>query len=137
MGLPLRILKHTASPAALRSGARSGAWVGGAPVGTGDPAREAGFPAVLFLPDEAATSDTEVSWRPRQVRQPTLLYDPARVPAGVEQPTKDSTLFVSAPELEPWTGGVEVEWQIDGAPQPFGPPGRVIGVLVRLKAVSD
>lgn len=55
----------------------------------------------------------------------------------------DSELLIFAPELAGHFAQAADEaagtgrWQVDGRPQPFGPPGSVIGVQAALKQVSD
>lgn len=133
--LPLRILKHTATPVRYEEAA-AGAWVEGEPGATGpEPIRGMGFPSVLFLPNSTGEAEVEQSWKPRAITRPTLLFDPAYVTG--EQPGKDDELMILAPELAGWTGAEEARWQVDGVPQPFGPPGRVMGVQATLKQVRD
>jgi hypothetical protein len=134
--LPLRILKHTATPVRVEEGDPGGDWIEGEPGTDGpEPIRGTGFPAVLFLPGPGGDAQVEQSWKPRSITRPTLLFDPAFVVG--DQPGKDDELMILAPELAGWTGAAEARWQIDGVPQPFGPPGRVIGVQATLKQVTD
>jgi len=114
-------------------------WIEGEP-GDG-PSAVAGpqFPAVLFLP----LGQEEAGPRARKVTRPTLLWEPVNADTGeaVDPPGPDDELLISAPELAGWFEQAPGEedgvgrWQVDGPPQPFGPPGTVIGVQAILKAV--
>jgi hypothetical protein len=66
------------------------------------------------------------------------MWDPADItPAGAESPRADDELLITAIELSPATGAETVRWQIEGQPQPFGPPGEaVVGVQANLKRVE-
>jgi hypothetical protein len=90
---------------------------------------------VLFLPQG---TEEQGQPRSRKFSRPTLLYEPVNADTGAATPdlTGDDELMVLAPELAQWTGADEARWQVEGTPQPFGPPGRVIGVQVTLKQVS-
>lgn len=144
--LPSRILKHTARVAALRAGEQPGdpdpdVWVEGEPSTAGitevveeSPAGE--FAAILFLPTPGAEQSSDaVSWRPRTIVRPTLLYN---LVAGVAMPAKDVELLIVAADLEPVTGPGPVRWQVEGEPQMFGPPGAAtVGAQATLKRVVD
>jgi len=138
VGLPLRILAHTATPVRVVEDADSEDWVEGEPDESPDPVAvdAEAFPCILFLPNAPSGDAPEQTWKPsRVVSQPTVLYDPKRLTG--EQPKNGEVLRVRAPELEPFTGGVEVDWTVDSDPQPFGPPGRQpVGVQVTLKRVT-
>lgn len=118
-------------------GTPSSTWVEGER-GTVGPSEFTGtaFPCVLFLPQAPEQNEAAVSWKPRTVTRPTLLFDPLDVVAG-QMPGKDHDLLISAPDLAAFTGGDAVIWQVDGAPQPAGPPGRPIVVVAILKRVRD
>lgn len=136
--LPRRILKHTATPIrTVEADAGAPTWVEGERGEEGpQPVAEAAFPCIVFLPNATESAGGESSWRPsRQIRRPTMLFDPALVPG--RQPTRETELMILAPELAPWTGAGEARWQLDGDPQPFGPPGSVIGAQATLKQVKD
>lgn len=116
-------------------------WVEGEPSEAGieevvedSPAGE--FAVILFLPTPGAEQSGEaVSWRPRTIVRPTLLYN---VVSGVELPSKDVELLICAPDLQPVTGSGWIRWQVEGEPQMFGPPGRAtVGMQAVLKRVLD
>jgi hypothetical protein len=98
------------------------------------------FPVVLFLPFGQEESGQP---RTRKVTRPTLMWEPVNADTGeaVEPVGSDDELLISAEELAAWFEQVPGEedgvgrWQVDGQPQPFGPPGIVIGVQANLKAV--
>lgn len=117
-------------------------WIEGEPGDGPRPVAGEPFPVVLFLP-----LGTEETARPRskQVARPTLLWEPvnANTGAAVETITADDELLILAADLAPYFEQAPDEpdgtgrWQIDGAPQPFGPPGTVIGVQAVLKQVRS
>lgn len=85
----------------------------------------------LFLP----LGSEEQAPRSRKVTRPTVMWDPAEVVG--QNPTADGELLILAPELVAGTGAAEVRWQIEGNPQPFGPPGlQPIGAQATLKRVE-
>jgi hypothetical protein len=54
---------------------------------------------------------------------------------------KEDELLIEAPELASFFEEVEDSpgvgrWQVDSVPQPFGPPGEVIGVQATVKQVA-
>lgn len=108
-------------------------WVEGEPGADGpQPVDGPEFPCFLFLP---LGSEDEAHPRSRKVSRPTVMWDPAEVVG--DNPTADDELLIVAPELAPVLGAGEVRWQVDGAPQPFGPPGeQVVGVQATLKRVE-
>jgi hypothetical protein len=131
------ILVHTATPIRTVEDGDAVEWIEGEPGESGpEPVRQDAFPAVLFLPQGSEESDHP---RSKKVSRPTLLYEPINADTGEAVPelTADDELMVEAVELAQWTGATEARWQVDGTPQPFGPPGRVIGVQVTLKQVRD
>jgi hypothetical protein len=133
------VLVHTATPWRKvddRADAPDEAdWIEGEP-GADDqePERGTPFPCVLFLP-----LGSEEAGRPRarQVSRPTMLFLPERDDGSTVDVTGNDELLISAPELAAWTGAAEQRWQVDGAPQPFGPPGEVIGLQATVLKVDD
>lgn len=78
----------------------------------------------LFLPRPSAEEDRGQ----RKVKRPELLLDPA-----VEVEAEDR-VEVLAPEL---TGPGFVRWEVEGDPQPFGPPGEeLVGKLALVRRVK-
>lgn len=127
-------------------------WVEGEPGGgdEDDPPEEGGpgplisgsFPCVLFLP--LGTEDAPSEGRTRKVSVPTLLWEPeGAAEVAVPDIGADDELLIAAPELAAYFEQAEGEeegvgrWQVDGRPQPFGPPGRVIGAQARLRQVES
>lgn len=107
-------------------------WIEGEPGDGPEPQLTAAFPCFLFLP----LGGEDPGPRSRKVTRPTVMWDPAEVIG--EHPTPEDELHIEAPELAPVTGGGVVRWQIEGDPQPFGPPGEaVVGVQATLKQVRD
>lgn len=147
--LPAHILVHTATPVSFREGVEGDEWIEGEP-GEGGPTAVEGVPfeCVLFLPGPGGEdSSAAAAFKPRVVRRPTLLYNPTRNildgsrgllgDGSAIAVTSEDELLISAPELAGWTGGARVRWQADGDSQPFGPPGRVLGVMATLLQVRD
>jgi hypothetical protein len=138
MGQLRHILVHTATPVRFEEAdAGAATWVEGERGETGpEPVLRDAFPAVLFLPGGSEESDHP---RTKKITRPTLLYEPVNADTGQPVPelTAEDELMVEAPELAQWTGEVEARWQVEGTPQPFGPPGRVIGVQATLKQVRE
>lgn len=143
MGQLRHILVHSASAVQWEDGARpadASGWVEGEPNEGAEAAMGLPFPCVLFLP--LGSEDTDRP-RSRKVSVPTLMWEPINADTGdpVEPLNGDDSLIVTAAELvssfEELAGypGAGL-WQIDGNPQPFGPPGRVIGYQARLKQVT-
>lgn len=110
----------------------SGTWIEGEPGDGPEPVDGPQFPCFLFLP-----LGTEAPGpRSRKITRPTVMWDPAEI-AGGKDPRADDELFIVAPELAPVLGAGSFRWQIEGAPQPFGPPGQpVVGVQANLKRVD-
>lgn len=143
MGQLRHVLVHTATPVEYVEDAAAVEWIEGEPGASGgpEPVRGAPFPVVLFLPLGTEQEDRP---RSRKVTAPTVLWEPVNADTGAEAPVldADAELLILAPELKGYFEQVDGEpegtgrWQIDGNPQPFGPPGRVIGVQARLKAVT-
>ncbi len=105
-----------------------------------DPRRGVPFDGCLFLPrgDEGGAENVVVLGR--QVRRPTLLYLPENdVGDQVALDPKDRVAIV-AEEINVAEGrapDAEVEWLVDGRPQPFGRPGDpIIGLLAGLTRVE-
>lgn len=142
--LPDRILVHTATPLTYVED-RAAEWVEGEPGDSGIvPTNGTPFACVLFLPSAGGSASDQ--YRPRVVRNPTLLFNPTRdyargvIPAdGTPIVLTDETeLMIDAPELAAWMGGVSpARWQVNGDAQPFGPPGKVYGVQASLQTVED
>lgn len=129
---------HTAQPTRVEENRAvpAGQWIEGEPGNVGaTPVPATTFPCFLFLPQSGESEGGERSWRPRSVRRPTIMFDPAEVTG--KQPGKEDELLITAPELAAFTGGSPARWQVEGIPQPFGPPGVVIGAQVALKQVTD
>lgn len=122
------ICVHTATPVTEVESDDEATWAAGEPektVTTGE-----AFPCVLFLP-LGKREDT----RGRQVREPTLLWEAFNEEGEPMVPVKENDeLLILAEEL---TGADPVRWQVNGEPQPFGPPGEVIGYQATLIRVSD
>lgn len=113
-------------------------WIEGEPGDTGpEPTQLAPVPCLLFLPQAPETAGGEVAWKPRVITRPTLLYNPSR-PDGTDVGLKkDDELLIDAPDLAPWVGQNPARWQLDGIPQPAGPPGRPVVVIATLKRIED
>lgn len=115
-------------------------WIAGEPGDGPEPAPGGEWPCYLFLP----LGQEEPGPRSRKVTRPQVMFDPVEKPVGEADPSADDELLIFAPELAGYFVQVGVEgeagvgrWQIEGPPQPFGPPGvQVIGVLANLKAVG-
>lgn len=114
-------------------------WIAGEPGDGPEPVPGDGWPCYLFLP----LGQEEPGPRSRKITRPQVMFDPAEMPAGEAAPSADDELLILAPELAGFFVQAAEEgegvgrWQVDGAPQPFGPPGvQVIGVLANLKAVG-
>jgi hypothetical protein len=109
-------------------------WIEGEPGAGPQPVYGPGFPCFLFLP---LGSEDSGSPRSRKISRPTVMWDPAEVVGGVS-PTASNELWIEAPELAAVVGGPAARWQIEGDPQPFGPPGaKLVGVQATLKQVKD
>jgi hypothetical protein len=152
MPLPQYILVHTAVPLTYEEPQTDPAtWIEGEPgsAGGGEPTNGTPFVCVLFMPSPGGEQQNE--YRPKVIRQPTILYNPTRdqpkaafagapaVPAN-NTPiviTNEDELMITAPELAAWTGGDTVRWQAAGDAQPFGPPGVVFGIMATLRIVKD
>jgi hypothetical protein len=87
------------------------------------------FPAILFLP---LGEEQPAPWK-RAVTRPTLMWEPVRPDGTAVVVSYTDELIVDAPELAGYTGDDVTRWQIEGAPQPFGPPGIVIGAQATLR----
>jgi hypothetical protein len=109
-------------------------WIEGERGDAPEPTLLASIPCYLFVP----LGTEEQSARSRKITRPTVMWDPADItPAGAESPRADDELLITAIELSPATGAETVRWQIEGQPQPFGPPGEaVVGVQANLKRVE-
>lgn len=104
--------------------------------GEGDiePVEGTPFQGILFLPQG---SEEQNPYRPRKLSRPTLLYLPKDALGAAVVLKAEDELLIAAPELAPWTGAAEARWQLEGVPQPFGPPGSVIGIQAALVKVDD
>lgn len=125
------VLVHTATPLLWVTGPN---WIEGEP----DENRVPGTPfaCCLFLP---LPGQAQPRRGRRVVSVPTLLlatHDLADSPVDVRA---SDELDITAPELPPpWGGPDPVRWQVEGDPQPFGPPGEdLVGMQVALKRVED
>lgn len=92
------------------------------------------FMGVLFLPQGTEEPNP---FKPRKITRPTLLHLPEDLLGAAVTIDPEDELLIDAPELAPWTGASEARWQIEGMPQPFGPPGEVIGIQAVLVKVDD
>jgi hypothetical protein len=141
-----RVLVHVATPLDYVEGTAAGVWIEGEPGASGpEPTRGPTFPCVLFLP---GGSEDDAQPRSRKITRPTVLFEPVRPDdwpdaAGTAIALDaDSELLISAPELAAWFEQAKGEpagtgrWQVQGRPQPFGPPGSVIGGQATLKQVE-
>lgn len=144
------VLVHFATPVRYEEGLDAETWVEGEPGAEGPvPMRGVPFPCVLFLPLGQEETPGGDSPRGRKITRPTILFEPVRPsdwPEAGGSPIvvgADDELLVFAPELAGHFAQAANEavgtgrWQVDGRPQPFGPPGTVIGVQATLKQVSD
>ncbi len=164
MGQLRHVLVHTARRLRVVDGDAEEEWIEGEP-GESGPTTVAGdpFPVVLFLPlgteDTGRPRSKQVS-RPTLLWEPVN----ADTGATIDSITADDELLLVAPELALDEEGVVImgattygsgaygapggtygqlaattaegsRWMVDGAPQPFGPPGRVIGVQAIVKQV--
>lgn len=105
------------------------------------PSRGVPFDGCLFLPrGEEGGAANVVVLGGRQVRRPTLLFLPENdVGEPVALDPKDRVAIVAEElnEAEGRPAAAEVEWLVDGKPQPFGKPGDdVIGFLAILAKVE-
>lgn len=108
-------------------------WIEGEPGDAGEPVDGPQFPCLLFLP---LGSEDSSQPRSRKITRPTVMWDPADV-AG-DAPRASGELLILAAELAPVMGAPAVLWQIDGEPQPFGPPGEtLVGMQANLKRVDQ
>lgn len=108
----------------------SSEWIEGEPGDGPEPVDGLSFPCFLFLP----LGTEEAAPRSRKVSRPTVMWDPAEVVG--DAPGADDELFITAPEYAAVLGVGTVRWQVQGDPQPFGPPGGpVVGVQANLKRV--
>ena len=136
------MLVHVATPVEYVEGDEAGEWIEGEPGAEGPtPEKGVAFSCVLFLP--IGTED-EGQPRRRKVTRPTILFEPEDVNGGaMDPPSADHELLIAAPELAasfeqaagepPGTG----RWQIEGTPQPFGPPGSVLGYQATVTQVEQ
>lgn len=133
------LLVHTATPQVTTAGPDAETqWIEGTPSTEGTkPRAGVPFPCVLFLPQAPEQAGEQVSWKPRVLTRPTLLYNPTRDDGTPVRLTKDAELDVLAVDLAPFLGAETVRWQLDGDPQPAGPPGRPVVVIANLKRVED
>lgn len=140
MGQLRHVLKHSARRLRYVE-APADEWVEGEPGEDGPvPVASEPFPVVLFLPLGTETEGPVG----RKITRPTLLWEPvnADTAAAVPQLGPDDELLILALDLAPYFPPAADEpagtgrWQIEGRPQPFGPPGRVIGVQATLKQVE-
>lgn len=141
MGQLRHVLVHRGRRLRVVEDAGAVEWIEGEP-GEG-PAAVPGpvFPVVLFLP----LGSEDAGPRSKKITRPTLMWEPVNADTGepVEPVTADDELLIDAPDLAAWFEQAPGEepgvgrWQVDGPPQPFGPPGSVIGVQATLKAVRS
>ena len=100
-----------------------------------DDVRGEPFDCVLFLP-----LGKEDDRRGRQVKRPQLMFLPFTQSGAPFALKPEDRLGIVAPELNAALGEPaerEVEWQVDGDPQPLGKPGEdVVGLLANLRRVE-
>lgn len=144
------LLVHVAIPTRYEEDPGVGEWIEGEPGPQGpEPVTGVAFPLVLFLPLGTEEAPGTESPRGRKVSRPTIMFEPLRPLGWPQQPGTpitlgaDDELLIFAPELAQFFEQVAGEaigtgrWQVEGAPQPFGPPGEVIGVQANVKQVRD
>lgn len=106
-----------------------------------DTAGGAQFRCVLFLPQPGSENSQPTYFSPKRIVQPTLLYWPRDLAGAEVALSAEDEVGVIAGELNVAEGravGAEVRWQVQGAPQPFGPPGRaVIGLQATLQRIGE
>jgi hypothetical protein len=132
------LLVHTATPLEYEETQGSTPeWIEGepGPSGGGAPTPGVPFPCVLFMP--GGGGDAPNPYRRRTVEQPTMLYNITRPDGSTIVLELESDVLISAPELVAWTGSDPARWTLVGVPQPFGPPGSVIGAQATLRQVRD
>lgn len=89
------------------------------------------FDCCLFLPAPGGEDQRQG----RRVKRPTLLIATLDRAADAVVLSGKVKVDVTAPEL---TGPEPVRWQLDGDPQPFGPPGDVpVGMQATLRRIED
>lgn len=135
--LPAHILVYVATPLEyVENQGSPTTWIEGepGPHGGGEPVPGVPFRCVLFLP---LGGEQQNPYRAKVIKVPTLLYNPTRDDETPVVITDESELDILAAELAPWTGGETVRWLAVGDGQPFGPPGRVIGVQLTVRQVKD
>lgn len=147
MGELAHILVHAATPVRYTEGGSdtpADQWIEGEPGADGpEPIKGEPFACVLFLPLGAEESPGADSPRPRKSSRPTIMYETPRADGTAVVLSADDELLIAAPELSAHFEQAEGEaagvgrWQVDGRPQPFGPPGEVIGVQANVKQVTD
>lgn len=121
---------HAAVSMTYAEGPDEAEWIEGEPGDGPETVPAAAFPCFLFLP----LGQEEPGPRSRKVSRPTVMWDPAEVTG--DDPTADDELVIEAPEYAPVTGAAAARWQVEGSPQPFGPPGGpLVGVQATLKQV--
>lgn len=124
---------HTATPVTYNDEGNP-EWIEGEPTEGGlTPTDGESFACALFIPRSSGAASDQ--YRLREVRVPTLLFNPLRDDGSIIELSPEDELMIDAPELAPWTGANPARWMIDGMPQPFGPPGTVLGVLATLRQV--
>lgn len=113
--------------------AESGEWVEGAR--DEGPVEGPTFDCVVFLPGPQAEQNRGA----RQVKKPTLMFEPVDVAGGNFELVAEDQVRVTAADEEPNVRKlIEGVWEVDGDPQPFGRPGDpVVGLQAGLKRVSD
>lgn len=114
-------------------------WIEGEPDDTGNTPSPGGgaagtpFACCLFLPQSPEQGPPRGR---RVVRVPTLLMAPEDNEGTALMLSPADTVSITAPELPGHANGVL--YQVEGEPQPFGPPGDdLIGMQATLKRVED
>jgi hypothetical protein len=135
------VLVHRARRLRVEEDAGAAEWIEGEPGEGPAPVPGPEFPVVLFLP----LGSEEAGPRAKTITRPTLMWEPVNADTGetVDAVTADDELLIAATDLASWFEQAPGEepgvgrWQVDGPPQPFGPPGTVIGVQATLKQVRS
>lgn len=142
------VMVHSATPVSTTDG-EAATWVEGEP----DEDRTAG-PAFdcFYMEGRGASEQPAIPRGRRKVEQPTILYEPERDDGSVIHLVAEDEIVIDPGDDDGlWavfggagqtvTVGEEevpgVLFQVDGDPEPFQPPGEVIGYEARLKRVVD
>jgi hypothetical protein len=102
----------------------------------------------FYMQGRGASETPNVPRGRRKVEQPTILYEAERDDGSLIQLSAEDEIVIDAEEVLGIAAyGMELEgdqiaipgvlFQVDGDPEPFQPPGEVIGYEARLKRVVD